>query len=204
VIAIDGPSGAGKSTIAKLLAEALGIDYIDTGAMYRAVALCSLGSGSPPDWLDGIEIDFADGRTWLNGEDVTDRIRTPEVTKEASRVSAIPEVRAKLVGLQREMGRRKSVVMDGRDIGSNVFPDARYKFFLTATAEERARRRTKEMQEKGMEADYADVRKDIEKRDWDDSHRSVNPLVKTPDAIEIVTDGMDVSEVLASLLTKIK
>ncbi|MDR1816086.1 MAG: (d)CMP kinase [Clostridiales Family XIII bacterium] len=204
VVAIDGPSGAGKSTIARLLAERLGIDYVDTGAMYRAVALASL-RGTPLDsQMEGIDVDLDGSRVLLNGEDVSGLIRTAEVTKEASRISQFPEVRARLVALQREMGARKSVVMDGRDIGSNVFPDARYKFYLTATPEERARRRTKEMREKGMDADYAAVLADIEKRDWDDSHRAVNPLVKTADAVEIVTDGLGIDEVLARVLEIIK
>ena len=206
VIAIDGPSGAGKSTIAKLAAERLGIDYIDTGAMYRAVALAMIRAeeeAAGPEigaLLDGIAIDLAGGRTFLNGEDVTDDIRTAACTKRASQVSQLPEVRGKLVALQRAMGARKSVVMDGRDIASNVFPDARYKFFITASPGERARRRTLEMEEKGLPASYEEVLADIEKRDWDDAHRPLNPLTQTPDAILIVTDGLGIEETLNEVL----
>jgi len=208
VVAIDGPSGAGKSTIAKLAAERLGIDYIDTGAMYRAVALAALRAEEArrPDAVDmgallgGLTIDQAGGRTFLNGEDVTDQIRTAACTKRASQISQLPEVREKLVALQRAIGAQRSVVMDGRDIASNVFPDARYKFFITATPGERARRRTLEMEAKGLPAAYGEVLADIEIRDWDDTHRELNPLVQAPDAVPIVTDGLSVEEVLEKVL----
>jgi len=211
VVAIDGPSGAGKSTIAKLAAARLGIDYIDTGAMYRAVALAALRAEAEAETagretpeigalLGGLAIDQAGGRTLLNGEDVTDEIRTAACTKRASQVSQLPEVRAKLVALQRAIGARKSVVMDGRDIASNVFPDARYKFFITATPGERARRRTLEMKEQGLPATYEEVLADIEKRDWDDAHRPLNPLIQTPDAVPVVTDGLGIEEVLEKVL----
>jgi cytidylate kinase len=215
VVAIDGPSAAGKSTIAKRAAEVLGIDYIDTGAMYRAVALKILRDGirrgtpdgalpgASPQMLAATEVDQAGGRTLLDGEDVTDLIRTPEVTNMASRCSALPGIRAKLVALQRAMGEKKSVIMDGRDIGSNVFPNARFKFFITASLDARAGRRYKEMLEKGMEARYEDVLRNIERRDHDDSHRAVNPLVQTADAIEVVTDNLEIEEVLATVLAAV-
>jgi cytidylate kinase len=208
-VAVDGPSGAGKSTTAKRVAAAIGADYIDTGAMYRAVALKLLGAGvddpeSEPDRLASVladtEVDFSGGRTLLDGADVTDRIRSPETTAMASRCSALAPVREKLVALQRKMGGAKSVVMDGRDIGTNVFPGAEYKFFLTASAEERARRRYEELRSSGRSADYGEVLKAIEKRDYDDSHRSLNPLAKADDAVLIDTDGIGVEEVVDRML----
>jgi len=203
IIAVDGPSGAGKSTIAKRLAAELGIEYIDTGAMYRAIALKAVRRGvdtgdeeALAEFLDGTDVDLAGAQVLLDGEDVSGLIRTEEVSMEASRVSAIPAVRHKLVALQREMGERKSVVMDGRDIGSNVFPGAEYKFFITASPRVRAERRLKELVERGAEAELAAVLADIEKRDWDDTHRALNPLVRTDDAILVDTDGLGIEEVL--------
>jgi cytidylate kinase len=209
-VAVDGPSGAGKSTTAKRVAAAIGADYIDTGAMYRAVALKLLGSGvedpaSEPDRLAAVladtEVDFSGGRTLLDGADVTDLIRSSEVTAMASRCSALAPVREKLVALQRHMGEAKSVVMDGRDIGTNVFPNAEYKFFLTASATERARRRHEELRSSGKPSDYGEVLAAIEKRDYDDSHRALNPLAKADDAILIDTDGIGIEEVVALMLT---
>ena len=203
IIAIDGPSAAGKSTLAKLLAKELGVDYIDTGAMYRAVAFKVIQSGidaSDEKTLDGLlertNIDLAGAHVLLDDEDVSCLIRTEEISMHASRISAIPAVRQKLVMLQREIGARKSVVMDGRDIGSNVFPEADRKFFITASPEVRAERRYKELAQKGEEVSFEEVLADVKKRDWDDSHRELNPLVQTEDAILIVTDGLGVKEVL--------
>jgi cytidylate kinase len=208
-VAIDGPSGAGKSTVAKRVASAIGADYIDTGAMYRAVALKLLAEGVDPnagparlaELLERTDIDFAKGKTMLDGADVTGRIRTPEVTEMASRCSAFAPVREKLVGLQRKMGRSKSVVMEGRDIGTNVFPDAEYKYYLTASAGERARRRYAEMTKTGASADYQEVLDAIEKRDYDDTHRSLNPLRPADDAMLIDTDGMGVEDVVSKILS---
>jgi cytidylate kinase len=208
-VAIDGPSGAGKSTVARLVASAIGADYIDTGAMYRAVALKMLAEGVAPEsepdrlaaLLDHTEIDFTGGRIMLDGEDVIGKIRSPEVTAMASACSALAAVREKLVALQRGMGAVKSVVMDGRDIGTNVFPDAEYKFFLTASAEERARRRYAELEAAGGSVDYGEVLAAIEKRDWDDSHRALNPLQKADDALLIGTDGMSIDEVVEQILS---
>ena len=203
IIAIDGPSAAGKSTIAKLLAEKLGIDYIDTGAMYRALALKAVRNGVDIEdrealaaFLAGTDIDVAGTEVLLDGEDVSGLIRTGEISMQASRISAIPSVREKLVAIQRGIGARKSVVMDGRDIGSNVFPGADFKFFITAAPEVRAGRRLKEYEEKGESVPYDTVLADIVKRDWDDMNRPLNPLVQTEDAILIVTDDLGIEEVL--------
>ena len=206
-IAIDGPSGAGKSTIAKMLAAALNIDYIDTGAMYRAVGYKMLREGISLDqrdalkaMLDRTHIDFRQGETILDGEVISQAIRTPEISKMASDASAFPEVREKLVALQRAMGEEKSVIMDGRDIGTNVFPNAKYKFYLTATVSERARRRWLELKEKGQEAELADVEADIIARDHNDTVRPLNPLRKAEDAIEIDTTNMNGEQVTQFIL----
>ena len=210
-VAVDGPSSAGKSTIAKLVAEAFGLDYIDTGAMYRACGYKMLQEGIEASSSDSLKemlartsIDFSDGSVFLDGEKVNDRIRTPEVTMMASACSALPEVRAKLVEIQKEIGSRKSVVMDGRDIGTNVLTDAEFKFFLTASAEERAKRRYGEMKAKGMDVTYEDVLSDINKRDYDDSHREIDPLRKADDAEEIDTTYMSIEEVRDHLLNRIR
>jgi cytidylate kinase len=210
-IAIDGPSGAGKSTIAKRVARLLGIDYIDTGAMYRAIGLAILQNGiglgdqeALKRLLAETEIDFTGGNTVLDGVIVNDRIRTPEVSKMASDCSALPEVREKLVALQKKMGQTKSIVMDGRDIGTNVLADAEYKFFMTASAAERAKRRWLELSEKGEAADLAQVEADIVQRDHNDSSRQLNPLKKADDALELDTTGMTVEEVTQKILEVVK
>ncbi|MBP3384176.1 MAG: (d)CMP kinase [Firmicutes bacterium] len=201
-VAIDGPSGAGKSTIAKAVGKKLGLDYIDTGAMYRAVGYKTLTTSIDPDdaaamqqMLDSTEIDFSKGDIILDGEIVNDKIRTNEMSMMASRVSAIPAVREKLVELQRKMGQTKSIIMDGRDIGTNVLTDAEFKFFMTASAEERADRRYKELIEKGQDVSYETVLDDIIKRDHNDMTRKLNPLKKADDAIELDTTGMSIEEV---------
>lgn len=201
-VAIDGPSGAGKSTIAKAVGKKLGLDYIDTGAMYRAVGYKTLTNSIDPDdaaamqqMLDSTEIDFSKGDIILDGEIVNDKIRTNEMSMMASRVSAIPAVREKLVELQRKMGQTKSIIMDGRDIGTNVLTDAEFKFFMTASAEERADRRYKELIEKGQDVSYETVLDDIIKRDHNDMTRKLNPLKKADDAIELDTTGMSIEEV---------
>lgn len=202
-IAIDGPSGAGKSTIAKKVAEELAIDYIDTGAMYRAVGLKMLRLGIPMEenetlfeMLGNTDVDFSEGRVYLDGEDVSDVIRTQEVSKAASDCSAFATVRRKLVELQQAMGKRKSVIMDGRDIGTVVLKDAEYKFYLTATAEERAMRRFKELQAKGSEDTYEKVLEDVNKRDYNDTHREVDPLRQAEDAVLIDSTDMSIDEVV--------
>ena len=189
-IAIDGPSGAGKSTIAKAVAKALNIDYIDTGAMYRAVGYKMDKRGIPFEecealdaMLESTDIDFVGGDVILDGEVVNALIRTPEVSMLASQCSQLAPVRTKLVEIQRGMGQRKNVIMDGRDIRTNVLKDAEYKIFLTASAEERANRRFKELQEKGEKQTYEEVLKDIKQRDHNDMTRELNPLRKADDAI---------------------
>jgi cytidylate kinase len=211
-IAIDGPSGAGKSTLAKQLAKHLGIDYIDTGAMYRAIALKILRTKTPVEGdlaslkalLSETDVDFSGGCTLLDGEDVSELIRTPDVTAMASKSSAISVIREKLVALQRAMGEKKSVIMDGRDIGTNVFKDAEFKFFLTASSEVRARRRYEEILQTDPSIDYETVLKATCERDYNDAHRTLNPLSMAPDAIKIDTDRMDVAQVAGTILSHIE
>jgi len=206
-VAIDGPSGAGKSTIAKAVAKELGIDYIDTGAMYRAIGYkVKIRDIDPADedaireMLAGTQIDLQQGEVFLDGENVSAQIRTPEMSMMASVCSQIPAVREKLVQLQREMGTRKSVIMDGRDIGTNVLKDARFKIYLTASAEERARRRFLELQEKGETQSFEDVLEDIKQRDHNDMTRELNPLRKADDAVEVDTTGLDIDQVVQKVL----
>lgn len=206
-IAIDGPSGAGKSTIAKAVAKKLGIDYIDTGAMYRAIGYKISSEGVDPkdeaavnDMLERTQIDFRQGDIFLDETCVNEEIRTPEMSMMASVCSQIPAVREKLVQLQRGMGERKSVIMDGRDIGTNVLKDAEYKIYLTASAEERAHRRFLELQQKGEEQSYEAVLEDIRQRDHNDMTRELNPLRKADDAIELDTTGLDIDQVVQRVL----
>lgn len=205
-IAVDGPSGAGKSTIAKAVAKKLNIDYIDTGAMYRAVGYKMLQEGvSLTDivglqaMLDRTEIDFSQGNIYLDGEIVNDVIRTEQISKQASDCSAIGIVRKKLVDLQQKMGESKSVIMDGRDIGTVVFPDAEFKFYVTASAEERARRRYEELIAKGQDVNYEQVLIDINTRDHNDSTREITPLRKADDAVEVDTTNMNIEEVVGHI-----
>ena len=209
-IAIDGPSGAGKSTIAKLIAKKLGIDYIDTGAMYRALGYKMLQLGITEDNLEAVEellktteIDFSKGDIILDGTLINDLIRTPEISMKASACSALAIVRKHLVKVQQEMGEKKSVIMDGRDIGTDVFPNAPYKFFITATPEERATRRYKELTEKGETVSYEETLKSIIERDYNDSHRAVSPLRKADDAEEVDTTDMTIDEVIEYICSKI-
>ena len=210
-IAIDGPSGAGKSTIAKAVARRLDIDYIDTGAMYRAVGYKMREEGVAIDdmeklaaMLENTDIDFVNGDIILDGDIVNDKIRTSDISQRASACSALPIVREKLVDIQRAMGARKSVIMDGRDIGTNVLKDAQYKFFLTATVEERANRRYKELMEKGEDITFEEVLADIKQRDHNDSTRELNPLRKADDAIEIDSTVLSIEEVIENIITEIK
>ena len=206
-IAIDGPSGAGKSTIAKALAATLKIDYIDTGAMYRAIGYKIVREGvdmydeaALEAMLKTTDVDLSEGKVLLDGEDVSGKIRTPEMSKMASDCSALGAVRVKLVELQRGMAKSKSVIMDGRDIGTNVLTDAKYKIYLTATVEERATRRYKELIEKGENVTFEDVLEDMKKRDLNDSTRALNPLRKADDAIEIDSTEMKFQEVVDKIL----
>ncbi len=207
IIAIDGPAGAGKSSIAKKIASELGIEYIDTGAMYRAVTLklirlkCSFNDITRiSKILNVTEIDFLNDTIYLDGEIVNAKIRTSEVNSSVSAVSAIPTVRKKLVAFQRQIGKSKSIIMDGRDIGTNVFPDANYKFYLTASLEERTLRRWLEIREKGFNESRQEVRKEIERRDQADMARELNPLCKSDDAIVIDTTGKDMDRVVKEML----
>ena len=215
-IAIDGPAGAGKSTVARMVAEELSILHLDTGAMYRAMALKALRLGiSPGDAVavlpllpkTEITVESIDGvqHTYLDGEDVSTLIRTPEVSKGASDIGVIPEVRIKLAESQREFAKEHDVIMDGREIGSFVLPDASYKFYVTASADERARRRLLELQEKGLGMDKTleSLRKEILARDHTDSTRAFAPLVRVPDAVLIDTTNMSASEAAAEVLRRV-
>jgi cytidylate kinase len=209
-VAIDGPSGAGKSTIAKAVAKKLNLDYIDTGAMYRAVGYKMLQRQIGLNDLDKLAelladtvIDFSGGNIILDGEIINDKIRTPEISRMASDCSALPQVREKLVALQRNMGQTKDVIMDGRDIGTNVLVDAEYKFFMTASPEERARRRHLELLEKGEQVTFQQVLEDIRLRDHNDSTRELNPLKRAEDAMELDTTGLTIDEVVEKILKEI-
>jgi cytidylate kinase len=204
-IAIDGPSGAGKSTLARMTASRLGLIYVDTGAMYRCIGLYAVNNGIDSKdkekvtaSLENINIDmkYVDSlqRMYLNGEDVTDQIRTPAVTAAASAVSAIPAVRSFLLDTQRELASTNSVIMDGRDIGTVVLPSAELKIFLTASAEDRAKRRYAEFMEKNIDISFEQVLSDIIARDKQDSERDVAPLRPADDAILVDTTGNTLEE----------
>lgn len=214
-IAIDGPAGAGKSTIAKNIAKCLGFVYIDTGAMYRAMAVYYMNKSIACDDIEKVlaQLDMIDigldyvgdvQHVYLNGEDVTGIIRTPEVGENASKVSAIAEVRAKLVAIQQKLAHRINVVMDGRDIGSVVLPDAPLKIYLTASAEVRAERRCKEYIEKGQEADFEVILQEIKDRDYRDTHRDASPLVCVDDAIIVDSSYMTIDEVTEKVISLAK
>ena len=210
-IAIDGPSGAGKSTAAKAVAAKLGIIYLDTGAMYRAVAYYALAHGVDPldgkaveGILDDIEMNivYRDGtqEILVCGENVTPYLREAHMSKAASDISAHPAVRLKLVELQRKFARENDVVLDGRDIGTYVLPDASCKIFLTADTPERAKRRWLELAEKGNKQSQEEVRADIEKRDYNDSHRAFAPLKQADDAVLVDTTDMTIEQVVARVV----
>jgi cytidylate kinase len=212
-IALDGPAGAGKSTIARTVAKKLGFIYIDTGALYRTIGLAATAAGTNTDdpaavaaLLDSLTIQLTfrgdEQRVLLNGEDVSDRIRTPEASMMASKVSAIPAVRTFLLSLQRKMAEENNVIMDGRDIGTVVLPNAQIKLFLTASVECRAQRRYEELIAKGMEVTLEDVQSDMEKRDYADSHRAVAPLKPAEDAQIVDTSWLELHQSVA-LLTEI-
>ena len=211
-VAIDGPAGAGKSTIAKTVSKKLGFIYVDTGALYRTIGLKFMNEGYDEDLncdinkiLEGARVDikFIDGeqRVFLNGEDVSELIRTPKASLMASAVSAKPEVRAFLLEMQRRLARENDVIMDGRDIGTVVLPNATVKIFLTASAEERANRRYKELTEKGMEVNYDEVLADIEKRDYNDSHRAIAPLKPAEDSVLADTSKCNLEQSVELILS---
>lgn len=210
-IAIDGPAGAGKSTIAKKVSAKLGYIYLDTGAMYRAVALKALQAGidtknqqALADIMEKLDIAIAHEdnlqKIFLDGVDVSEAIRTAEVSSGASNVAAFPEVRLKMVELQRKIASGADVVMDGRDIGSYVLPNADLKIFLTASVEERAGRRFNELLRKGQQVTYEAVRQEMVQRDKNDSTRALAPLVKVPDAIEIDSTALEIDEVVEKII----
>ncbi len=215
IVTIDGPSGSGKSTISRGLAARLNFTYLDTGAMYRAVGLQIEREGveledseALANCLAGIELRLEpnqddDIRIFLNGEDVSRAIRTPEMGLVASRVSANPLVRAKLTRFQQELGRKGGIVAEGRDTGSVVFPQAQFKFFLDASAEVRARRRHAQLREKGQETDYQEILDQIKKRDYDDSRRVLAPLKAAEGAIVIDSSNMSPDQVIAAMLERI-
>lgn len=214
-IAIDGPSGAGKSTISRLAAERFGFIYVDTGALYRVVGLCALRRGIDPcdavqagELLKDIRVDmkYTDGRqrVYLNGEDVTDEIRTHAVSKAASDISAHPAVRDFLMDTQRSIAAANNVIMDGRDIGTTILPDAQIKIFLTASCEDRARRRYDELVSRGESITYERVLSDVKQRDYNDSHRAVSPLKAADDAIVLDTTGNTLEKSVKLIIDTIK
>ena len=211
-VAIDGPAGAGKSTIAKIIGEKFNLMYINTGSMYRAVTLKALENNISAEevdkllvMIDGMDMHFKNDELILNGENINSLITMPNISKNVSAYASIREVRERLVNLMRKMALRYSVIMDGRDIGTVVLKDANFKFFLTASPEERADRRYKELMGKGVEVNYDEILQDIIKRDYLDSNREVDPLRKAEDAIEIDTTGigiMGVVEKISSYMEK--
>ncbi len=215
-IAIDGPAGAGKSTISRKAAASLGYIYIDTGALYRTVGLVALRAGVEPSDPQAVaalltddlsvELRFVQGeqRMFLNGEDVSAAIRTPEASLAASAVSAVPAVRAYLFDLQKKLAHENNCIMDGRDIGTVVLPDAKVKIFLTASPEARARRRYDELIEKGMDVKFEDVLSDMIRRDYNDSHRAIAPLKPAQDAILLDTSGNTLEQSVALVIETIR
>ena len=210
-VAIDGPAGAGKSTIAKLVAKEFDLMYINTGAMYRAVALKAEENNIGDKDIDALcslistfEMKFENDDLILNGENIQDRITMPEISKIVSKYASIKEVREILVKLQREMSNKFDVIMDGRDIGTVVLKDSKFKFFLTATPEARAERRYKELTNRGLDVDYSTILEDIIKKDYLDSNREVDPLKKAEDAIEVDTTKLSINEVVKEISLSIK
>lgn len=205
IIALDGPSGSGKSTIANILSKKLKISYLNTGSMYRAVTLFFLENNIEKldkidiDLLRKINIDIKEDRVFLNGKDVSEKIRNKEVTENVSWVSSISLVRKYLVDMQRKISQNKSIILDGRDIGTVVFPNAKYKFFLVASSEVRAKRRYEQNE---IDKPLEEIQKDIEKRDYLDSHREISPLKKAEDAIEIDSSNLTIDETIEEIINK--
>ena len=205
-VAIDGPAGAGKSTIAKLVGKKFDLMYINTGAMYRAVALSAKRNNiktteidSLMNMIDKMEMHFENDDLILNGVNIQDEITLPEISEIVSQYASIPEVRSKLVELQRQLAKTSDVVMDGRDIGTTVLPDAFVKIYLTASSDARAKRRYDELAAKGEQCDINDIKEDIEKRDYQDMHREISPLKQADDAILLDTSNMNIEQVVAAM-----
>lgn len=205
IIALDGPSGSGKSTIANLLADKLKISYLNTGSMYRALTLYFLENNIKKSEnidikiLKKINIDINEDKVFLNGKNVSQEIRDKEVTENVSWVSSIPVVREYLVEMQRKISKNKSIILDGRDIGTVVFPDAKYKFYLDASSFVRAKRR---FEQNEIDKSFEEIKKDIEKRDYLDSHREISPLKKAEDAIEIDSSDLTIDQTIEKILEK--
>ncbi len=205
-VAIDGPAGAGKSTMAKLVGDRYNLMYINTGSMYRAVTLKALEKDLKPEdvqeicsLIDSMEMHFQGERLILNGEDINDYLSMPNIAAKVSSFASIPEVREKLVMQQQAISHKYDVIMDGRDIGTVVLKDAPFKFFVTASSEERALRRHKELMAKGIEVNYQSILQDIKARDYADTNRSTAPLIKAIDAVEIDTSYMTISEAVDAI-----
>ncbi|MGN0546713.1 MAG: (d)CMP kinase [Acutalibacteraceae bacterium] len=214
-VAVDGPAGAGKSTVSRAAAKEMGYIYVDTGALYRAVGVNTLRNGidtkdrqAVAESLSDISVDLAfengEQKVLLNGEDVSSEIRTPDASMAASDVSAVPKVRDFLFDLQRNIASKNNCIMDGRDIGTVVLPNAKVKVFLTASPEERAMRRFRELSEKGSSVKYEEVLEDLIKRDYNDSHREIAPLKQAEDGILLDTTGMTLEQSVESLIKIIK
>ncbi|WP_326909057.1 (d)CMP kinase [Sedimentibacter sp. MB31-C6] len=202
IIAIDGPSGAGKSTVAKLVSKKLGFEYIDTGAMYRALAYkacknnVEINEKNSEKLVNNTNIDYFNNSIYLDGDNVDNYIRDENISKAASKISALENVRIKMVTLQRNIAKNKSVILDGRDIGTHVFPNANYKFFITASVEERAKRRYNQLKSENFNVDYDNILADIFKRDENDTNREISPLRIADDAIIIDTTDMKIEDVV--------
>jgi cytidylate kinase len=210
-VAIDGPGGTGKSSIAKAVAERLGLEYIDTGAMYRAMGLKSLRMGVSPEDVEAVEkmladteLDFNDNHMYLDGEDVSGLIRTNEISMAASDISKLPCVRAKADALSKHLASTRNVIMEGRDIGTIVIPDAEVKIFMTAAPEVRAKRRYLQLLEAGKPADYDQIFDEIQKRDYQDSHRDYHPLKQAEDAVLLDTSDMNKEENIEAVIDLIR
>ena len=209
-IAIDGPAGAGKSTIAKMIGKKFNLMYINTGAMYRAVTLkameANISEKNVKDLVrlvESLEMHFVEDRLYVNNEELTNMINMPDISNNVSKYAAVPEIREILVKLQKGIAKKFNVIMDGRDIGTVVLKNATFKFYLTATSEERAKRRYEELMSKGIEVDYNTILNDIIKRDYIDTHREVNPLTKASDAVEIDSSDLDIDGVINAIVSYI-